>query len=452
MIKSMNDISFKKSLTPLYVYPKICKYTDRIDDVNTFLSPLISCDTPEDNELLLYFHIPFCKCLCTYCSYYKEILSKYSCNEIENLIECYIKEIKMYKKYNFFKNKKCKAIQIGGGTPTDIDTKLLVKLIDCVKEEFDTSECELIAIEGNAASLQDTKKIQILKKAGVSKISYGVQTFNENIRKKLNIKASIDDVYAASKNIKALGIEVAVDLMFNLPDQTEDQLIEDIEKCIDLDPDYIDIYGLNIFPNTKFKKILDSKQMFEEFPDDDRYIKAYKTLKKAFSDAGYQQSMVFTFTKPNVNASIYEKNFFSSNLLGIGPSSRSYLDGISFRNVSSISDYTEMINLGNVPIECGNYATDEEKEGRKVVFFPNLLECKKYSGIEKWNEEFDLLKEKGLIIDEGDKYVLTDEGCLWPGNISRLFFSEGQIEKHNVSFFKSVINKDNPYNQDKMGI
>ncbi|GAE88498.1 MULTISPECIES: coproporphyrinogen-III oxidase family protein [Acetivibrio] len=449
----MNKVNFRKSLTPLYVYPKICKYSDIIEDAESFLKPLNDGDIGENNELLVYIHIPFCKNLCLYCSYYKEPLHQYTDNVIEELIESYIKEIEMYANFGFFRNKVLKAIQIGGGTPTDIDTKLIVRLIDTVKAYFGTSQCELIGMEGNAATLQNLDSLKNLQKAGVSKISFGVQTFNEELRKKLNIKTKIDDIYSAAYNIKLAGInQIAVDLMINLPDQTEEQLLEDAQKIVAIDPDYIDVYGLNVFPNTRFKKILDGKTLFEEFPDDMRYLKAYQTIKRELLRYGYQQVMVFTYAKPGLKASIYERLFFSSNLLGIGPSSRSYLSGISFRNVSSVDGYLQSISKGKFPIECGNYASENEKDERKVVFFPNLLKCKKYDGIEKWEKEFNYLIKKGLVKELDDCYVLTDEGCLWPGNISRMFFSDEQIRKHNVSFFQSVINKDNPYNQDKMGI
>ncbi len=446
-------VNYSKSLTPLYVYPKICKYTDKIDEAEKFVSPLNYLDTEINEELLIYIHIPFCKNLCLYCAYYKEQTNKYSEKEINTLVNYFIDELRLYSKYNFFSNKKVKAIQFGGGTPSDISTELIAKLISAIHKYFDTSECKFIGLEGNASSLNELDRLIKLKSYGVTKISFGIQTFNETIRKKLNINAKVEDIYETMDKIKKAGIhQIAVDIMYNLPDQNQEQLLNDIKNCIALRPEYIDLYGLNIFPNTYFKNIIDERKVFDEFPDDKKNIEYYQMAKKVLLDSGYNQSMVFTFTRNGLESSIYERLFFSANVLGIGPSARSYLNGLNFRNYSTIEDYRRYISKLILPIECGNYASEDEKADRKTVFFPNLLKYSKQNDYEKWKEHFAFLIKEGLVKESADAFELTDEGCIWPGNISRLFFSNLQIEKHNSSFFESVVRNDNPYNQDKMGI
>jgi len=446
--------TFKRRMTEVWVYPQICKHRDGISDTGKYLSFL---DTQGQNkDLLIYFHIPFCETLCFFCSYYKEPLHKYTYEQKKRFFNNCRIELENYAKKLYFKNAKVKAVQFGGGTPSAIEPEFIDLMINTVKDCFDTHMCEVISMEGNVASLQSEAKLNELKGIGIKRISFGVQTLNENIRKKVGIKAKTSDVFKAVETIKKVGFEdFSLDLMYNLPEQTIDDMLNDIRVVDSMGPAYIDVYNLNVFPNTRFKEYIDDDEYFADKPTDEKEIIMFKEIMKSMSQMGYNQVMVNTFSKykksPPKTLDLYLNG---SDVLGIGPSSRSYLNKRNFRNIPDVDDYNKAVESGLFPVEAGNIASDIEDIERKLVFFSNYTYIKKseITNLEYFSEKIRYLIDNGLAKEDNEYLYLTEEGKAWPGNISLLFFNEKQRNKRATSFIDALKYKENPYNQDRMGI
>lgn len=445
---------FKKRLTEVWIYPQICKYQDKIDNVSHYLRFLDSAST--NKEVLIYIHIPFCEGFCFYCSYYKTPLLKYSYEERKEIFAAYKTEIENYARKNYFKDTFVKAIQFGGGTPSSVEPEFIEQLIKTLQDNFNTEKCEMISMEGNVLSLQDPVKLKALKARGVKRFSFGVQTFNERIRKKLGIRAKISDIFKAVEAIKEADFkDYSLDIMYNLPEQTMEDIANDLEMVERLNPIYVDAYNLNIFPNTKFKEVIDRGNYFSSKPSDENEIAMFKEIMSIMKRKKYKQVMVNTFSKYNERPVITLDMYLNgSNVIGIGPSARSYFKRRNYRNIPSIEEYVKKIDAGEFPVAAGNVATPDEQMERKMVFFPIYTYIKKseINHFEHFASRIQFLIEKGYAEDDGTFLRLTDEGKVWPGNISTLFFNQKQRRKNNISFLNAYKHKENPYNQDKMGI
>jgi oxygen-independent coproporphyrinogen-3 oxidase len=446
---------FKERFKETYVYPKICIHQNSIKDKKTFFDFYNRTQVAHEPSVL-YIHIPFCDAICFYCSYYKVFKKKTSFEERSRFTDCIVKEIEMYAKFDYFRDFKISTVQFGGGTPTSIEIELIERIINAINTNFDMTESKVISMEGNVMSLQNHLFLEQLKQLGVNRLSFGIQTFNPAIRKKLAIKAKIQEIYRAVELINEIGFsDFSVDLMYNLPDQEMSNLEYDIDEVVKLNPFYIDVYPLVVFPNTKFKNIIERSNLFKIKPNNENEVMMFRYILKRMRESGYKQVKSFTFSSkydvPSLNSEIYLK---CGPIIGIGPSARTYSRQAYYRNVVDIENYIMNIENDELPAEAGLHITELEHAHRIMVFFPYLTKIGKKDilKIELFKEQLDLLSGNEYIEETCDGYRLTDKGLLWTGNISKLFFSHDEELKMTKSFFYTLKDGRNPYNQDYTGV
>lgn len=450
-----------KRINLSWFYPKICGFQDKITDINNYLN-FLDKKSDIDVPLLLYIHIPFCQSLCAYCACFKEPLNKYTYQEREFFTNSLLKEIKMYSEKPYIKDTEIKYIQFGGGTPSCLETEFLVKIITAIKNNLNLADDIKISLEGNVMTLKDYDKLAKLKELGVERISFGVQTFNENIRKEMAIKAKISDIYETVETIKKAGIQsYALDLIYNLPNQDYDTLDSDLEKaCWELKPNLIQTYQFNQFYNTSLKKKLDNGY-YKINPTPQREIDMYKRILRKMAEHGYTNQILInlfssTQDKPwtGIELSLGSNRLNGSYMLGLGPGSMSYINGRNYRTYCSIQEYIDRLNHDEFPIEAGHCCNEEELENRVMVFFPNFTKIKinDIPNIEKYKSVIDLLIKEEYLKYEKDTLALTEEGKVWAGNISYMFYSDQELKRVQTSFYQALRNNKNPFNQDYMNV
>ena len=191
-------MNFAKKKTELWNYPLLSEHYDHVENINEFMTNFdkIFIDKP----ITIYVHIPYCDSFCYFCPYHKESNKS---RGIKELFDAMISEIKYYSKISCLKNAKVKSIQFGGGSPSCIPFHYISSILQTIRDEFDTTKCELITMEGNARDLTFEYLSQV-KNVGINRMSFGIQTFNSEIRKKIGIKSTVDDIYNAVENFKKL--------------------------------------------------------------------------------------------------------------------------------------------------------------------------------------------------------------------------------------------------------
>jgi coproporphyrinogen III oxidase-like Fe-S oxidoreductase len=244
--------------------------------------------------------------------------------------------------------------------------------------------------------------------------------------------------------------------MFNLPDQTMDDVRGDMEIVDrEIRPTYLDCYNLNVMPNTMFNDALQRESDFAEAPTDAGELKMMRELMRLTKELGYRQVMSNIFSKNKESCVLtLGMQLDASEAVGIGPSARGYLQRRGYRNVPDIDDYIERVNRDGFSVVAGNVATPDEEQERKLVMLGNFTFVKKSEvrGIEKFQPQIDFLLREGYAFDDGEYLRLTEEGKVWPGNVSDLFFNAHQRARRTRSMLHAFRSKENPYNQDHMGV
>ena len=353
----------------------------------------------------VYIHIPFCNGKCPYCDFYSIRKDK----DIENE---YINEL--INRIDQNKDVKADTLYIGGGTPSCIDVDNLTKVISHAINVFDIQPNAEITVECNPSDNLE-EKIPKLAKAGVNRISMGLQSASDVERKSLGRKASPEDVLKAIKVAKDCNINnISLDLMIGIPNQTEDSLKKSIEFCANSGVTHISSYILKLEENTYFYKNKDKLNL----PDDEETANLYKLSCDELDRYGFKQYEISNYAKDSFESKHNLKYWNCEEYLGLGASAHSFMNG---KRYYCTRDINEFINGSDAVLdgEGGDFdeyvmmrlrlakgLQNELVEQRFGHSIPNTM-------LQKAKE----LEKHGLAICKDKNIYLTKEGFLLSNSI-----------------------------------
>lgn len=320
-------------------------------------------------ELGIYIHIPFCVRKCYYCDFisYPDKLD-YQKEYIEKIKQ----EIR--EEQEVFKDADITTIYIGGGTPSIIDSKYIIEILEYLYKFIGKKDRE-ITIEINPGTINKTK-LQDYKKAGINRISIGLQSSNDKILKTIGRIHNFEDFLKAYNLVVEEGFEnINVDLMLGLPLQTIEDIKQSINEVLNLKlkPKHISIYSLIVEENTQLDKMLDEGKI--TLPNDEYERKEYAYTKNTLELNGYKHYEISNFAQEGYKSKHNVSCWKQKEYIGLGVAAHSYINGIRFSNTTNLPKY-----LKNEKFEIPN-----EKE---------IEELKKK--IDKQNNEYKLPLKIGI--------------------------------------------------------
>lgn len=360
----------------------------------------------------LYIHIPFCEHICHYCDFPK---LQYFTSLAEKYLEMLQEEL---TSSNI--NHSLKTIYIGGGTPTSLEDHLFEKLLNMLQPY--SKDVEEFTIEANPESLS-IKKLTMLKKYGVNRISLGVESTDDKILALLNRHHAFNDVKTAIRHARKLGFNnINVDLILGLPQVTKNMLLQDINSLIDLEVEHISCYSLSIHPHTKF--YLDGIKEVS----DDYSRELYDLIANQLTEAGFIHYEVSNWAKPG-RFSLHNLTYWKDDqYYGIGLGASGFVDKYRYRNTNSINQYNNGQFLGSK--ELVTYEDD------KVYYL--MLSLRTILGLsfdeyqKRFGEDFLSIHQpsitsfinEGLLKIEDNHLIPTYEGMMILDQIVVQFMSE----------------------------
>ena len=276
----------------------------------------------------IYIHIPFCIRKCNYCSFYSIVNGN-----IDAYVDAICSEIATKKS-----NDEVQTIYFGGGTPSILTIAQLTKIFNALRNNFDLKKCSEITIEANPGTI-DQSYLESINRIGINRLSLGVQTFNDKLLKNIgrihNRQSAINAVEYAMKSFN----NVNVDLMYGLPDQTMNDLIESINIVTSFNIKHISIYGLEIEEGTMFYKLSDKLNL----PTEDECADMYDYIVNELPKRGFRRYEISNFAKKGFESRHNLGYWNDVKYLGIGAAAHSY-DGIKRQsNVANVNEYIEGI-------------------------------------------------------------------------------------------------------------
>jgi len=356
-------------------------------------------------ELGIYIHIPFCKKKCDYCDFISH------CDK-SNLIEEYIEKLKEEIQTEL-KNKEYKiiTIYIGGGTPSFINSKYIVEILNIIEEKYDLQSTE-ITIELNPGTVTEQKLLDY-KNIGINRLSIGLQETNNELLKQIGRIHTYEEFLETYNLARQIGFKnINVDLMIGLPNQSIQNIKESLNKVITLNPEHISVYSLILEEGTKLYKKYENKEI--ELPDEERERNMYWYVKNTLENNGYSHYEISNFSKKGYKSKHNMNCWEQKEYIGFGLNAHSYLDGVRYSNTENLEEY---IKVSDKIIHEKQTIEDMKKEYM-------LLGLRKIEGvsIQKFEEKFvenpiflfrnelNKLVEQELLEVDGDIIRLTNKG------------------------------------------
>ncbi len=328
------------------------------------------------NSISIYIHIPFCKSKCIYCDF----VSFPNC---EKWFSSYLEKVKQEIDYHAskLKDRNVKTIFIGGGTPSLLSGEDIFDLVTFVLQKFSVSKQAEITIEVNPESFSKEKALW-WKKAGINRLSFGLQNDDDIVLKKLGRIHNFSQFQNAVKEAKSLGFSnISADVLLGLPNQTPQKIRQTLRKIAKLGPTHISAYGLQVEKGTKLFELVKNEQI--KLPDEDLSNEIYNSAYLELKELGFHRYEISNFAKKGFECRHNQNYWVRGEFLGIGVGAYGFIDGAHYENTSSLIDY---IKKGYVPQNI-------EKESKKTKMEETImlaLRTEKGLNISNFNKTFNI--------------------------------------------------------------
>lgn len=361
-------------------------------------------------EIGIYIHIPFCIKKCEYCDFVSY------CNK-EKYVPQYINALKKEIKNNINKEYKITTIYIGGGTPSSIEEKYIADIIETIKlnmndenlKEFKNVE---VTIEVNPGTVTE-KKLETYKEIGINRLSIGLQETHDELLKSIGRIHTYEEFLKTYNLARKIGFNnINVDLMIALPNQTIQDIKENLEKIIKLNPEHISVYSLILEEGTPFYNKYNENKI--RLPDEELERNMYWYVKNTLENNGYIHYEISNFSKKGFESKHNMNCWNQEEYLGFGVAAHSYNNKIRYSNTNSIEEY---IKGSNKIIHEKQTLEDMQKEymllGLRKIEGINIQKFKNkfaQNPIFIFKEQLSKLVDEELIIVDGNEIKLTNKG------------------------------------------
>ena len=409
--------------------------------------------------LSLYLHLPFCDNLCYYCACNKVIThNRERTSEYLNFL---MREIKMQAKL-FDTNRPVTQLHWGGGSPTYFSNEEMTMLMHNTARYFNLLEDDQgdYSIEIDPRSV-DEERIGLIKGLGFNRISLGVQDFDLQVQQAINRIQSLELVAGIVEQVRNYNFKsLNFDLIYGLPHQSPESFSKTIEQVIALSPDRLSLFNYAHMPN-RFKNQRLINQ--ETLPNPQEKLSILCNSANALINAGYEYIGFDHFAKPQDELAIAQKNGSlhrnfqgystarEADLIGLGVSAISNIDGAFSQNHKSINNYQEVIADNHLPIEKG-YILNQDDQIRQAVIEDltcyNVINCEEIEN--KFNisfpdyfsqelEKLDELCKDGLLEKIDRKWIATAKGRVLIRNICMAFDHHLQHKQASTNVYSKTI-------------
>ncbi|RMG02701.1 MAG: radical SAM family heme chaperone HemW [Acidobacteria bacterium] len=372
----------------------------------------------------VYVHIPFCISRCSYCDFATEIYRDPAF--VDRYVKAVCSEIYTARLNSSSRQHQINTIYFGGGTPSLLSPNQLEQILNAVDNRFVLDESNLeITLEINPATVS-AERLRDFRSLGINRASFGVQTFNERLLKTLSRRHTAEDALQTFRLLRASGYDnVSLDLIVGLPRQTLRGWQADIQKALNLRPEHLSLYILEVHENTPLAQQISSGR--QPPPDDSLTAKMYELIIEKLSSAGYQQYEISNFSLPGFQSKHNLKYWKCLPVFGFGVSAFSFCDTERWSNERNTARYVELIENGRSPVvfrEQVNLASEYAFLGLRLSEGIQLSEYKRRFGFaleEKFSAEIEQFQNLGLIEIRDGYLRLTSKGFLYSNEVFAIF-------------------------------
>ena len=311
------------------------------------------------DKLGIYIHIPFCRSKCDYCDFYSLAGRDDRMDQYQKALLSHIKETAPLAQ-----DFPVDTIYIGGGTPSYYGAKRLKELLGVIRKLYKVEKDAEVTVECNPDSV-DVKSLKILRKAGVNRLSMGMQSANacelERIHR-IHTPQQVNEAATAAR--KASFTNLSLDLIYGLPGQTMDSWKATVEHALSLIPQHLSCYGLKVEEGTPLAARV---AQGEVLPDDDQQADLYLWTVGRLERAGYPQYEISNFAKPGFASRHNLRYWLTQPYIGFGPGAHSDFGGRRYSFVRDLDAYIQGVLQGGDIIDESEIIPKRERCGEYLM-------------------------------------------------------------------------------------
>lgn len=366
---------------------------------------------------LLYLHIPFCATHCTFCGFYQ---NRYEEDHCARYTDALLHEIAMEADSVLHQSAPIHAVYFGGGTPSALSAHDLARIITALREQLPLApDCE-ITVEGRVLNFDDSR-IDACLDAGANRFSIGIQSFNSKIRKKMARTSDGPTARAFMEGlVKRDRAAVVCDLLFGLPGQNAERWAEDLTIARDIGLDGVDLYALNLLPQTPLGKAVAAERVSLPSPAErrDLYLQGYQFMDRAGWRCISNSHWARTTRERNLYNLLIKQG---ADCLALGSGAGGSVNGWSWMVERNLNAWHASIAEGKKPLMMMTRTQEQGFQWRHILqagvetariplneLTPRAAELAPL--LAQWHKV-------GLIKDASDCIRLTREGRFWASNI-----------------------------------
>ena len=400
---------------------------DSVPEIEAAMERAPAPDTP----LGIYTHIPFCRKRCHFC-YFRVYTDKDS-EAIKSYLDAMLAELTIYANKPFIGGRKPSFVYFGGGTPSYLSSSQLFHLTDGMKALLPWDEVKEVTFECEPGTLTD-KKLKTLHEIGVTRLSLGVENFDDHILE-INGRAhrggEIDRAYGYAREVGFQ--QINIDLIAGMLEETEDNWKACVAKAIEMAPDSITIYQMEVPYNTTiYKRMKEEGKLAAPVADWDTKRRwtdyAYNELAKN----GYTVTSAYTAVKDSskVTFEYRDQLWAGADLLSVGVASFGHIGGTHYQNHHDFDPYVEQLGNGELPVYRALTPSDDERLIREFILQLKLGSVSLQYFTDKFGtnpaERFagplQQIADWGFLTIEGDRVNINREGLLQVDRLLHEFF------------------------------
>ncbi|MDP9338714.1 MAG: radical SAM family heme chaperone HemW [Acidobacteriota bacterium] len=359
----------------------------------------------------IYVQVPFCQTKCTYCNFHTGVVasSRFApyvqavCREIENHADLYT-GAGIELPLQFAERARPDTVYIGGGTPSLLDPEHLQNILDTIRATFSCALAE-ITLEADPETI-DPEKAAAWVRAGIHRVSFGVQSFSDKELVASGRMHRQADIYRAVPILRKAGIaNIGFDLIAGLPLQTSESWRDSLERLTELAPEHISVYMLEVDEKSRLgSELLKGGQRYSAgaVPPEDEMAEFYELAQAAFRAAGYHHYEISNWAKPGFESRHNLKYWRREPYLGFGAGAHSFSGTQRWANAHDAADYVGVLQRGSLPVEQLETLSSEAALEEELFLGLRQLDGINVSRIEKdyavkLASRFDPLASSGLV-------------------------------------------------------
>jgi oxygen-independent coproporphyrinogen-3 oxidase len=371
----------------------------------------------------LYLHIPFCSAICNYCNFNRGL---FDAALKARYVRALVLEIERTGAAG--ERRGADTIFFGGGTPSLLEPDEIGALIAACRSAFDVPAHAEITLEANPESVT-VERLAAYRRAGVNRLSFGVQSFRDDELKRLSRLHSAARADEAYREARAAGYDnVSLDLMMWLPAQRPDHWLESVDYAVELSPDHLSLYMLEVYPNAPLKEDM-ARAAWSQAPDEDVAL-MYVASMERLEAAGYEQYEISNVARPGRRSRHNIKYWADGEWCGFGCGAHSTVGGTRWKNVAGVEDYTDRIMRSAPTAIDVRHLTQTERLGDAL--FTGLRLCDGIDltaidaryGADVWGQygaDLQPFLESGLLERRACRLRLTRRGMLLAHEVMAVF-------------------------------